>query len=86
MAWIASSELVKSRCLYTDFFCGFVRCLVSYSRVKKNSSVENTVPVEALPIEVVQLLDIFARIEVRRQAKLRVSRKVEVHASSEIAS
>ena len=59
---------------------------MSYSRVKKNSSVENSVPVEALPIEVVQLLDIFARIEVRRQAKLRESRKVEVHVSSEIAS
>ena len=59
---------------------------MSYSRVKKNGSVENAVPVEVLPIEVVQLLDIFARIEVRRQAKLRASRKVEVHVSSEIAS
>ena len=59
---------------------------MSYSRVKKNSLVENTIPVEALPIEVVQLLDVFARIEVRRQAKLRESRKVEVYASSEIAS
>ena len=59
---------------------------MSYYRIKKNSSVENTVSVEALPIEVVQLLDVFARIEVRRQAKLRALRKVEVHASSEIAS
>lgn len=54
--------------------------------VKKKSSVENTASVEPLPIEVVQLLDVFTRIEVRRQAKLRALRKVEVHASSEIAS
>lgn len=38
------------------------------------------------PLEVAMLLDVFARIEARRQARLRSEGKEEVYAASEISS
>jgi hypothetical protein len=36
--------------------------------------------VEELPIEIIQLLQVLARIEARRQAKLRAEQKAREHA------
>ena len=43
----------------------------------KERSVSTSRSIEGLPLEVLQLLDVCSRIEVRRQAKLRaIGRKV----------
>lgn len=45
-------------------------------KVKGRSlSTTATASIEVIPLEIIQLLDVLARIEVRRQAKLRASRK-----------
>ncbi len=50
------------------------------------TSQKITLITQALPLEVVNLIDVCARIEARRQAKLREARKECVNASTEIAS
>ncbi len=42
------------------------------------SSLKGVPASEQLPLEVVQLLDVFARIEIRRQARLRATEEREV--------
>ena len=52
--------------------------LVTQTQVKvkgRSSSATATVSIEVVPLEIAQLLDVLARIELRRQAKLRASRK-----------
>ncbi|MFL5626762.1 MAG: hypothetical protein ACJ788_14355 [Ktedonobacteraceae bacterium] len=41
----------------------------------RERSLSSSPSVETLPLEIVQLLDVLARIEARRQAKLRTTRK-----------
>ena len=41
----------------------------------RSSSAIATASIEVVPLEIAQLLDVLARIELRRQAKLRASRK-----------
>ena len=43
-------------------------------KVKGRSSTATSL-IDGLPLEIVHLLDVLARIEARRQAKLRASRK-----------
>ncbi len=49
---------------------------VAQTQVKaRERSLSSSPSVEALPLEIVQLLDVLARIEARRQVKLRTTRK-----------
>ena len=49
---------------------------VTQTQVKvRERSLSSSPSVEILPLEIVQLLDVLARIEARRQAKLRTTRK-----------
>jgi hypothetical protein len=53
---------------------------------KSSAILRGKVQLEAFPLEVVQLLKVLARIEMRRQAKLRDSERMVVHASTEVSS
>jgi hypothetical protein len=48
---------------------------VAQAQAAVESQTSETSSKEALPVEVIQLLTVLARIEARRQAKLRTERK-----------
>ena len=52
----------------------------------KGQSLSASSSTEVLPLEIMQLLDVLARIEARRQEKLRIARKGAANAASEISS
>lgn len=57
-------------------FEGIERCFVVQVQVKVQSQVSSVVSSkEIFPVEIIQLLAVLARIEARRQAKLRAGRK-----------
>lgn len=57
-------------------FEGIERCFVVQAQATVESqAVSESFSKETLPIEIIQLLAVLARIEARRQAKLRAVRK-----------
>ena len=53
---------------------------------KSSAVLQGKVKEDVFPLEVVQLLKVLARIEARRQAKLRASERMVANASTEVSS